>query len=421
MLRKVLGALKRLLRRAEASSAPDAPGAAIRHYIDWYQRAAWDRLGLADRVQDAAYPFSGHFDPPPAVENDIAHMLALSGSAAGRPIIRKEPLTTAYQEKVTLPFLWNSWTILEATHQVPETLRLQQNLFLATTPGGHFYPEIHADQRGDYAVIYDGSLLFTFLMAACLLSRTCSAPETRRAANDPGCWADGFTLARDLPELALHNAAITDFARLLATLVKYGHPFHPGGLTISEGTFVPRIIRDIYTFTLAHEIGHIQLGHMKIAEGGGSLQERERAADLHAFALYSNAMKADLGGNFAAYVHAAFCFHIMAYIYRAVNLIRQHPDYGFWPPGQLMQLYFPPDSWGFHPHPRARLDLLRREIRARGAPPDPTELTRWDKIIDTFFETLWKLMHAELARHHGAIHPTWSHIAEHHERATQST
>jgi hypothetical protein len=84
MLRGILHALERLVRRPETVSAKDPPGAAIRRYIERYQRDAWDNVGLTARVHDPSYPFSGYFDPPDAVEHDIAYIIVMTNSMVGR-------------------------------------------------------------------------------------------------------------------------------------------------------------------------------------------------------------------------------------------------------------------------------------------------------------------------------------------------
>jgi hypothetical protein len=88
----------------------------------------------------SSFPFSGHFDPPSEIEETVALCLMLAGNAVGRPIVRKELLTTEYQEKLTPPFIYAGWFRLEEIDEFSKSLHLGENMFFATAPTGKIYP-----------------------------------------------------------------------------------------------------------------------------------------------------------------------------------------------------------------------------------------------------------------------------------------
>lgn len=386
--------------------------------IESEQRSAWEESGLQGRLYDAAYPFSGNYDPPEEVENDIASIIMMTGVAVGRPIVTKEPLTSVYQEKLTFPILVSCWDRLVYAGLISEKLRA--TVLIATVPSGNLYPKVHFDDRSDNkAIIYNANLLFTLIAAASLLSKLCASPGAKRAET-VGCWVEGYSVARPVSSFLSHLEEISSFTSVLATLVRYGHPFVPGNKYLIGGTFVPRLVVDFYTFMLAHEIGHIQHGHSgpsssTAGSGGTAFQEDEFLADVEGFAHYANATEHEFGGNFGSYVHVSFCFYIMGLIYRTVNYFQGNKDYAFWTPEQMWKLYFPRPETKQYLHPLGRLQLLRGEVRKR-AVSSSAELDKWDGFIHKFFDSLWRGILQNLVLHEqGSIHPIWAQLKIHHE------
>lgn len=397
-------------------SSEDTGFSGLRTFIEDEQKRSWDEVGLIGRFDDPNYPLSGKYDPPEEVEADVASLLMMAGVVVGRPIITKEPLTSIYQEKLTLPILADSLGRLRLAEQISE--EISSRVLLATVPSGALYPNISVDDKTkNCAIVYNANLLFTLLASANLLEKICACPDAKRGETE-GAWADGYSVCVPQAKFSEHADEIQNFASMIATLVRFGHPYVPSVSWFGNGPFAPRLVVDFYTFMLAHEVGHIKHGHSGFpSERGGDradLHKEELLADVEGYALYANATLKEFGGNFGCYIHVSFLFYIMGLIYRAVNFFQKNDDYGLWTPESLWGLYFPKANTGLYLHPLGRLHLLRDEIKKRGA-SSPAEMQKWDSHIHSMFDNLWRSMCQSLFLHEaGPAHPIWKKIEEHH-------
>jgi hypothetical protein len=401
-------------------------GLGLQRFIESEQQSAWEEVGLSGRLHDSTYPFSGKYEPPKEVEVFIAYIMTMGGSVVvGAPIVPKEPLTSVYQEKLTFPILVQSWDTLLHAGQIPQQLREQ--VLLATVPSGRLYPMVNFDHRtGKKAILFNANLLFALITAAGLLSKLCAVPGAIRGET-LGCWSEGHSVVCPKSSFSTHTGEILYFTSVLATLVRFGHPFVPGfdGLPFSKGRLFPRLVIDFYTFMLSHEIGHILSGHTGPSGStadteSSTLQNDEFLADVQGFALYANATLRELGGNFVCYVHVSFCFYIMGLIYRTVNYFQGNKDYSLWTPDQMWRLYFPRPQARLYLHPLGRLQLLRGEIKKRAA-SSLAELDEWDRYIHEFFDSLWRQMYQSLVLHDaGMVHRIWDRVKDHHESCLNS-
>src|ERR671912_727784 len=111
-LSDLLGAMRPKTDGAERKSkAISASG--IDALIHALQVKSWKAAAIDDRLLDAKFPYSGHFDPPKEIEDLVALSLMFAGNAVGRPFVRRELLTTPYQEKLSPPFIYAAWYRLQ--------------------------------------------------------------------------------------------------------------------------------------------------------------------------------------------------------------------------------------------------------------------------------------------------------------------
>jgi hypothetical protein len=422
ILRAVLG--RRITLGVRSTTTSEARVGAMVHGV---QERSWRLAGLLDRTKDPTFPFSGLFTPPAAIEEMIARSLMLSGLAVNRPIVTAQPITDEFQEKLSLPFVYAAWGRLEATGNLPSNLTLGANAFLASAPTGKIYPAtIPETISGTYAFVFDASLLLFYRIFLTSMARVCLLQKVGAEGNDASGikWGRDYTLDRTLDDILAYDLETTNIASLLLNISVRAIPFSENFsqliLNARDEMLIATLVDDLYTYLLAHEVGHVTLGHFK-AEGqraepttlGHNIGIEEREADVYAFAVIANTISLS-DGNFRVYINTSIIFCVMGFIYRAVHLLYFRRDYGHLSPQVQYRIHFPPNH--YYPYPSTRLFWLRREIRAR-ASTLPTEIGKWDEQVDAFFENLWKPVCLKLMSARVQVAPLWNDIVHVHQQA----
>ena len=323
-----------------ATGAETPPMAALNALIRSVQEKAWRLSEIEDRLEDPGFPFSGRFDPPAEIEEAIAHLLMLTGVAVGRPIVRCDLLTTVYQEKLSPPVFYNAWHRLEEAKAVPKTLRLGEEIFLASAPTGLLYPVTYREKVSrKLAMVFDANLLLFSLIFLTSVVKLCAAPEADTAPGD-GCWikwGQNFTVDRTLARIVDAEDVTRNIATLLLNTVHQSLPYSDNLDRLvpspKEELLLALLIDDLFTFIIGHEVAHINAGnldgHPVEPDEAGLAHDtnamRERLADLHGFALLANTIP-QAAGNFRVYIHTAIVFHTMAFLYRAVHALHFRRD-----------------------------------------------------------------------------------------------
>src|SRR5262245_45649243 len=134
------------------------PATGAQALIHGLQVQSWRISGIEDRLNDASFPFSGFYEAPPDIEAGLATLLMLVDVAVGRPIVSRNPLTTAYQEKLSPPFFYNAWFRLQAADALPASLVLGRDVSLASAPTGQLYPVTYREALSkEIAVVFDAN------------------------------------------------------------------------------------------------------------------------------------------------------------------------------------------------------------------------------------------------------------------------
>jgi hypothetical protein len=175
------------------------------------------------------------------------------------------------------------------------------------------------------------------------------------------------------------------------------------------------ILNDCYAFMFAHELGHLENGHLKDdrypsaigLKDEGALR-KELDADGHAFELLIGPVSSD--EQLRTYVNVSILFHIMAFLYRAIHYAEHGVDYGALPLDALKRIYFSEDA-RLYPHPLARLQRLRVLSRSHSQNA-PSGLDEWDSKIDEFFEQLWKPVLLYLRELEPTVSDVWSDVTK---------
>jgi hypothetical protein len=395
--------------------------------IQGLQERSWRANAIDDRLADPTFPYSGLFNPPKQIEEDIAYALALAGLVVGRPIVSPQPLTTPYQEKLSPPFVYAAWYRLENVSTFPNNLALGKDVFIATAPTGKIYPVTYSEAISrHFAIVFDANLLLFYRIVLTSIARICFCPDSDRQWKDPAGvkWGRNFRMDKSLEEILQRTDDYTNIASLMLNIVvqllPYSENFHQFEPEIKQQILISMLIDDLYTYVLAHEIGHIILGHFSEKKRteepttkGPDIGDEERAADIYGFAMLANTIDEE-AGNFRVYINTSIVFHVMAFVYRSVHLIHFHQDYEHLPPQVLTDMYFPPTD--YYPHPLARLFALRREVRDK-ARSVPADIDWWDKTIDSFFENLWKPVCLRMAPTEMKVSPMWNDVVDVHLQA----
>lgn len=392
------------------------------------QKEAWRLSEIEDRLEDQGFPFSGRFDPPAEIEEAIARLLVLTGTAVGRPIIRCDLLTTVYQEKLSPPIFYNAWFRLEEAQAIPATLRLGEEIFLASAPTGLLYPVTYREAVSHkLAIVFDANLLLFARIFLTSVVKICAATQADTAPGDGFWikWGENFTVDRTLAQILKAEDATRNIATLLLNTVHKSLPYSDNldrlDPSPKEELLLALLIDDLFTYMIGHEVAHIKAGHLArhpgASDGAGLGHDtnatRERLADLHGFGLLANTIP-QAAGNFRVYIHTAIVFHMMAFLYRSVHALHFRRDYGNLPPQVMSTLYFPPDH--LYPHPLTRLFSLRNEVRAQ-ASTLREDINAWDHSIDTFFENLWKPVYLQLLGAKQPVASQWRYIVDLHQIA----
>lgn len=394
---------------------PKTPMEVLIHHL---QRKAWDHPSLIGRLYDPTFPYSGIFDPPREIEEAIARSLMLAGNVVGRPIITKESIVDEYQEKISPPYVYTAWGYLEASGQVPGDLQIGKNVYLATVPNGQIYPELFFDDVSKaYLIVFDADLLSFFTIFSHGLTEICF----KDVGTDGRTWPQALSIP--LHEILKQDKPTRLIASLLYNVLVGGTATTTESLPppdISQEVVTANLIINLYKYLIAHELGHIKLGHFSRDNHPGILkreevdiQRREEHADIFAFAATCNST----GDPEILYSHMLVIYHAMALLYRSAHFLRFQQDYGHVSHQLLHEIYFgTPDRY---PHPQKRLMTLRSEIRDK-ATGVCKEYDKIDELADTFFENLWKPV---LLNMHGGtqqLSEKWVDIVSHHERAYEN-
>jgi hypothetical protein len=339
---------------SEAQKKGETPNVAIDLLIQSLQERSWKANAIEGRLLDRSFPYSGHFDPPKQVEEDIAHALIFAGLAVGRPIVSSHLLTTAYQEKLSPPFIYAAWNRLEKGGTLSKNIVLGGNVFIATAPTGKIYPVTYSEAiSGHFAIVFDANLLLFYKIFLTSIARLCFCPTADQEWNEPGGvkWGRNFRIDKPLSEILQYQDDSTNIASLMLNVVvqllPFSETFHQFKSDTAQQILISMLIDDLYTYLLSHEIGHISLGHFTKAKRaeepttkGVGIGDEERAADLYAFSMLANTID-EKAGNFRVYIDTSIVFHIMAFIYRSVHLIHFEQDYGQLPAEVQTDMYFP--------------------------------------------------------------------------------
>jgi hypothetical protein len=213
---------------------------------------SWKASGIEDRLLDRTFPFSGHFAPSKEIENALAQSLTLSGCAVGRPIVTEDLLTTPYQEKLSLPFIYAAWHRLADLESFPTTVTLGQNVFLATAPTGKLYPVTYFERLSqEFGLVFDANLLLFYQLFLTSIARVSFAPEADKEWDDPlGVkWGRNFVMTRSLPEILTYEEDATNLASLLLNTVIQSLPFSE-----NFGQLQHNIKQDLLVATLLEDL-----------------------------------------------------------------------------------------------------------------------------------------------------------------------
>lgn len=391
---------------------------AIELLVKDLQTEAWDEDSLKGRLRDPSFPYSGMFDPPKEIEEAIARSLMFSGVAVGRPIVRREPLVDEYQEKLSPPFIYAAWDSLESSGQIPEGLSIGENVFVATAPNGKIYPEVYYFKNTQtYLIMFDSDMLTFYQCCATVIARICF----NGVGNNSRSWSDALTVP--LAEILQKDGDATRFlASLIFNVLVAGAatPTEPMPILDKPQEVVAgKLIGDLYGYMLAHELGHIRIGHFDHERRPGvfetnesDVHKREVEADVFAYAALCNC-----GGERGnLYPNVSVIFRFMTYLYRCAHFLRFGRDYGHLEPHLRLQIYL--GSRSEYPHPDTRLMYLRKELRANATKVE-AGFDELDRRVDTFFENLWKPVILNLISASHSMSRKWLHLVEHHEAAYQ--
>lgn len=377
-------------------------GTYLGNILEEKQLDAWKNEAFKHRLNDSTFLFSGVFDPPPEVANALFKQMLMTGRAVfwDSPLITKEPLDSIYQEKLSYPFIFSAWDRLVSFEQVPKDLSIGDNVFVATVPNGRIYPEIFGNNLIGYLIIFDSNLLI--LMELCIRILVRFFPSKIESLYS--YWFE--SLSDYTPASKGENIYFSDEVQLLASLLleflisgnaltlepimKIYRPRQD--LTQEQEEIVSIFLDDMFTFILAHELGHIQCNHFNKAgkeintTNKNDYRKREFQADLHAFAALANCSR----DSISQYYNICILFHIMNYLYRLVHFSQFGQDYGHLP--EKLQAEIILGAKDQYPHPAYRLFSLRESIAysARKELPEKIDIEKINRGLDFFFFDIWR-------------------------------
>jgi len=339
----------------------------------------------------------------------------LAGYVVYPPIIRKEPLVDEYQEKMSPPYICTALDYIEASGQVPRDLEAGKNLYLATVPNGKIFPDLFFDDvHKAYLILFDADLLPFFKIFSLALAEICF----RDVGPTGRSWPQALSIS--LHEIIKQEKPTRLIASLLYNVLVGGTATTPEPLPKldrRQEAVSANLMSNLYKYLIAHELGHIKLGHFSRTNHRGimkreeiDIHSREEQADLFAFAAICNT--AEEPG--ILYCNVLVIYHAMALLYRAAHFLRFGQDYGHVCQQLLQEIYYGmPD---LYPHPLKRLMTLRKEIRTY-ATKVSKEYDNIDELADTFFENLWKPVLLNMLGETPPPSGKWFEVVSHHERA----
>ena len=392
---------------------PHTPPSAREPLLDERQRHYWQRASLLDRVADPAFPYSPRFDIPAPILQDIRLLLALGG---GVDLAAGQPSASPYQEKLSLPFVEAARQRLAAAGQDAPLPSLAGRVALATAPLSSVYPRVDHDSIADeFVVLFDMAMLLYYVT---VLNAVWAIGEPLQAPGAPPITLEHL-FARSQPGfIARAEPEVHALAELLFNLVVNDWPVPTKSSNTARlyRTAVPaEMVADFYTFSLAHELAHLALGHFNDDAPRVAPMEREIDADTEALArtLKSHPRPAD---TFPAYVAVVALFEVMGLIYRTVNYLAFRRDYRNMPEAAMHRLYFADPELVRYPHPRTRMFALTAKAAARHS-QFSERIARIEYQARAFFDNVWVAVEPRMAPMEHAPSPLWRPVVGLHRLA----
>ena len=345
---------------------------------------------MLDRLEDKNLIYSGHFAPPEAISDYVTKLLVLSGRLVGYPIVTSDPISSAYQEKISLPFLYAAWDRLLANGRIRDDIILNQNTYLATAPTGEIYPLVlHESVHKQHAIVFDASLLYFYIAFGNALAALGEQLGKAKKIDSIALGSLNIIRTANPSDLNSNEDCFRGFKEALVNMLTTGSLYtrarvQPNSLSGQE--LVARMIDDVYTFLLAHELRHI--GMYGKESFSGTVAEWTTEFDADGWALSVTVSSSSVQNDtLSVYVSVSVAYLVMSLIYRTIHLMKFGTDYGQLPNDLMFHIYFPKAT--SHLHPATRLMQLRKVTRDV-VKPLPSQLDEYDSAIDAFFETLWK-------------------------------
>jgi hypothetical protein len=406
----------------EGSHQAGAGSASMRALITGYQESAWRFSGLGGRDDDSFW-MSGLYVPTADFEQARSVELQVLGYQFEPPIVSTGPITGPLQEKMSPPFILAAWNSIQKRARTPLRQKIGRTLFFATAPTNQLYPAILKARGLDrYVVVFDA--LFTMYFRG-IVASVINVLYDASADADPmrqwmPKWSPCFKFERSALSIQVdHPDRYGSIAVLLYSALQVQLPAQilvkAREQSYKELSLTLTILNDCYAFMFAHELGHLENGHLKDdrypsaigLKDEGALR-KELDADGHAFELLIGPVSSD--EQLRTYVNVSILFHIMAFLYRAIHYAEHGVDYGALPPDALKRIYFSEDA-RLYPHPLARLQRLRVLSRSHSQSA-PSGLDEWDSKIDEFFEQLWKPVLLYLRELEPTVSDVWSDVTK---------
>ena len=349
---------------------------------------------------------------PRVVEISVLELITMAGQG---PIELRGPSPPSrFQEKLTFPLLEAAYCRLKAAGAVPPGIVLGDSLLLGTAPLASIYPSVTRNSvNGKTAVVFSTGILTLHMLVGEALARAgAGRPIQPTGLEEVLCHSTATDLQKagsDAP-LASPNRCS---ARHGTT---WPYPQHGIDYTsMRRQLFAAEFVSDSFAFCLMHELSHISLEHFSGAASMGTLEQRERDADL--LALQGTLSSRQPANNtMPALIAVLVLFETMSLIYRTVNYLAFRMDYSLLPEACMGHLYFRAHGEDMHPHPRTRLTFLLMALKT--AHPDFAD--RVDTIsrhCHIFFDNVWTIVAGHFPAHHVTLSPTWDAVVELHRRA----
>lgn len=379
----------------------------MREAIEEFQIEACRATGYTELMGDPAFPLSGDYRAPEALQRDLAFLLDSWNVLSPWPPVPEKRIHGQFQEKVTYLFLQAAWHLLEQNRAIQRVVASEHDMFIATAPIGSIEAKVRRTWRkgtNNYAIIFDAGMFFSlyfFIETLAMITKDDeSGPSSLRHY---GHNLDPNTLTIDPLNPGIHH-----LADLLLVLMRDGNSFAMADVLqrFPRENFSALFLRDAFCFLVSHEYHHIHQGHFD-RNDEQPVPDKEFQADVNAFADTCNTVHSFGQSTMSVHHNVMLMFYFFELVHRTVILKMRRAHYEQLDLRLRHLLHFPDDR---HHTPPARRISLNKWVYET-ADPKPADFPARAGLIESLFDTIWRHVGPILETSLGdkEVHPIWNH------------